>query len=73
MKQFIPKVKRIKDFSFGKYFNVYKSPHTVFNFEKGIYEYVARHKKKTDDRVIWDSRRKGSYVFKLHGELKYSR
>lgn len=66
MKQFIPKVKRIKDFSFGKYFNVDKSPHTVFNSERGIYEYVAKHK-KTVGKVVWDSRRKGSYVFKLHG------
>jgi len=62
-------MKARKDYSFAKFFHPEKSPHTMFNPINGVFTYVAKHKKHTG-HVVWDSMRKGTYVFAKHGELK---
>ena len=62
-------MKARKDYSFAKFFHPEKSPHTIFDYAKGVFAYVAKHK-KTRGHVAWDSMRKGPYVFAKHGELK---
>lgn len=62
-------MKKRKDYSFVKFFHPEKSPHTIFDFKKGIFDYVAKHK-KIHGHVAWDSIRKGTYIFAKHGELK---
>lgn len=49
-----------KDLSFARFFNTHKS-----KISSEIHQDETRK-----CRIIWDSWRKGTYVRKLHGELK---
>jgi hypothetical protein len=62
-------MKKRKDYSFAKFFHPEKSPHTIFNPVKGVFDYVAIHQKRMG-HVVWDSAKKGTYIFAKHGELK---
>ena len=62
------KAKRVRDFSFFRYFNPHKSPHTQINPITRAYDYFPKH----DNRkgvLIWHSSRYGTYVRAKHGEL----
>lgn len=62
------KAKRVRDFSFFRYFNPQKSPHSQINPTTGVYEYFPKH----DNRkgiVVWSSATKGTYVRAIHGVL----
>ena len=56
------------NFSFFRYYNTTKSPHTQMNPRTGAYEYYPKH---ADPKgvVVWDSWQKGTYVRAIHGEL----
>lgn len=56
------------NFSFFRYFNPQKSPHAQMNPHTGAYEYYPKND-KSRGVVVWDSRRKGTYVRSIHGEL----
>jgi|WetSurMetagenome_2_1015567.scaffolds.fasta_scaffold107136_2 hypothetical protein len=40
-------MKKRKDYSFAKFFHPEKSPHTMFDPTKGVFIYVAKHRKHT--------------------------
>ncbi len=67
--------KRKTDFSFAKYFNIDKSPHTSFNPITHVLEYMAKHETRRIGKVVYDSWRKDKngvkipYVRKTHGAL----
>ena len=56
------------NFSFFRYFNTTKSPHTQINPLTGVYEYYPKNVKYRGV-VVWDSRRKGTYIRAIHGPL----
>ena len=62
------KAKRVRDFSFFRYFNPQKSPHTQINQLTRAYEYFPKH----DNRkgvMVWSSSVYGTYVRAKHGKL----
>lgn len=60
--------KPTKDFSFAKFFNPSKSPHTHFDEIKGEFTYVAKNR-KFHGKVVWPSRSKGTHTKKDNGVL----
>ena len=62
------KAKRVRDFSFFRYFNPQKSPHTQIDPITRAYDYFPKH----DNRkgvMVWPSLRNWTYVRAKHGEL----
>ena len=57
-----------KDFSFFRYFNTTKSPHTQINPIIRTYDYYPKHAKPAGV-VVWGSGLRGTYVRAKHGEL----
>lgn len=57
--------KPTRDFSFSRFFNSWKSPHTFGHFDKDtqrwVFDYVAKHAKRLG-RIVWNSTLKGTYV-----------
>ena len=51
-----------KDYSFSRFFHSEKS---MPKNGSGIHQAKKRH-----GRLVWDSKKKGTYVRALHGELK---
>jgi len=54
----------MKDYGFSRYFNPEKSFSIT---SSGIHEKETMKKRGT---LVWNSARKGTYVRKIHGELK---
>ena len=62
------KAKRVRDFSFFRYFNPHKSPHTQINPITRAYDYYPKHP-NVRGVVVWNSTQRGTYVRAKHGEL----
>jgi hypothetical protein len=66
--------KPVRDFSFARFFNPEKSPHTVIGFNPIInqpyFVYAPIHNKKLPDKLAWDSKSKGTYKRSSHGVLR---
>lgn len=50
--------KRKTNYSFAKFFNPEKSPHTSFNPITGVIEYMAKHATRRMGKAVYDSWRK---------------
>ena len=62
------KAKRVRDFSFFRYFNTDKSVHTQINPITRTYDYYPKHP-NVRGVVVWSSAQRGTYVRAKHGEL----
>ena len=60
------------NFSFFRYFNPQKSPHTQFNPITKTYEYYPKNAKRRGI-VVWSGSQRGTYIRKKHGELSIKR
>ncbi len=72
LKNKIKGTKKIRDFSFFKFFHPEKSPRTQFNFKTMRYDYFPKHEseKIPQPRLVWDSKRRGTYIEAKHGILR---
>jgi hypothetical protein len=57
-----------KDYGFVRFFNLSKSPRGGMQLDGTIYYPKHRKPKGT---LVWNSSKKGTYIRKIHGELKF--
>lgn len=58
----------MKPRDFFRFFNVDKSTHTQINRDGTGYDYYPKHENRLG-RVVWDSKRKGTYIRERDGAL----
>lgn len=69
LKDKIKGTKKIKDFSFLRFFHPEKSPHTQFNPITRKYDYIVKHMKIPQGRLVWNSNHGNTYIKAKHGIL----